>query len=257
MKRWIGWGSLMLFAYMVGLVVNLPAAWFWEQAQQQLREEIPPQLELTDISGTVWSGAVEDLSWQRTSVGRLEWDFSFAELLSGQLGYRLLLQPAEGHLQLNATINLEQQLLLSEAKGQMPASELGRYVPFLPVVLDGTWLVDQAEVILNPNGRPLTASGELRWQQAALKAPAEVALGSIQASVTTEESGIIRAEFDNREGDVGVKGSGEIQPSGRYSISGAISPRGRASASLRRTLSLLGRPDRSGKIRIQRSGKLF
>lgn len=255
MKPSMTWLLWMLVAYLVALLWQLPAQFVWQRVQPLLGPELRTQLVLEGVKGTLWDGSAEQCLWKGIPVGRLQWQLAAEPLLSGQLGYDLSLHPAEGSLQGRVAINMERTTTLSQLQGQVPASELGRHIPFLPLTLGGTWVIDTLTLTLSELGRPQSAIGTLHWQQAAVVAPAAVALGDLLIEVTTTEDGTIQATLASSGGAVAISGTGAIQPDGRYTIDSAIVPRSSADRVLRGTLALLGRPDRSGQIHIQRNGQ--
>ena len=87
--RWPAATALGIVGYLLFLLHALPthhvAGWLEETASAQ-------GVSLAGVTGTVWSGSAEHLSYQRSPLGRLEWDFRPSRLLLGKLAYDIELR---------------------------------------------------------------------------------------------------------------------------------------------------------------------
>ena len=132
--RWPAATALGIVAYLLFLLYSLPAqhvvGWFEESASAQ-------GLSLTDITGTVWSGSAERISYQRTPLGRLEWDFKPSRLLLGKLAYDIELRDTGQQLQATFLTGLGEGYSLHGIDAQWLASRLPEGLLQRGVRIDG------------------------------------------------------------------------------------------------------------------------
>lgn len=84
-----------LLVYLLVLVVRVPAGWLWQQASGYVR--LPPQVQVQQVSGTLWDGAAALVVAGHPL--RLLWQLRWPELSGPALPLDLRLETARSHVQ--------------------------------------------------------------------------------------------------------------------------------------------------------------
>lgn len=121
--KWIGLLLLALCAYLVALLVQLPAGWAWRWLAPQV--DLPPGMSVTQVGGTVWQGAAR-VRWDNIPT-RLTWSLQMRSLLQGQLPVNWTLESAQSRLQ-GVVLVLGQKHVVVNVHGQLYMPEFSRLV---------------------------------------------------------------------------------------------------------------------------------
>lgn len=117
---------------LLSFIYHLPASWALQQLQQQ--QPLPPQLQISQVQGTIWDAQAQ-LSWresqQSIALGKLHWQLSGWALLSLRTQLDFNLDRAQGGVRgtLSSGLLNQQQLQLSAVNGLLPLAELQPLMP--------------------------------------------------------------------------------------------------------------------------------
>lgn len=179
-----------LLAYLVALVIWVPAGWVWHQASAYVT--LPPQVQVRQVSGTVWSGAAGvvvagfpvraswALSWPSLASLQLPVSLTIASSQSSLNGYITLGWPATVNLAANGRIAVaEFEDLIRQSGGAM---------------IEGDVLVDRLQVSLKDN-RLANASGYGRWDGGPVSWPmgnqtGQAVFPAMEADLSTSDGGL-------------------------------------------------------------------
>ncbi len=240
---------VFLLLYGVALVVQMPAGFALERLQPLLQQQKVP-LQLQEVSGTLWSGRSEKVFYKKQPLGSVEWQFKPASLLLLQLGIEWRWQPqAKSHLEGQTTLTLDRLLTSREIRGQLEMTDLTRFVPFMPLVLNGQVGVDIPHLSTTVNDLQ-QLEGEVRWSNANTNVPTAISFGTVKMTLTTPELTVVQAKLDNSGGDMQLKGEAKFNAAKQLSWQLAAQIRPNAPDTLRNTLPLLKRPDPDGQFRF-------
>ena len=105
-KRKASWmlGSVFVFALILSLLVHIPAAWLFSQADLQAKLK-PSKIELNAIQGSLWQGQAQ-LSYSENAFGELAWELHPLSLLLLQLDTELSWKYQDSQLKGNLTSSL-------------------------------------------------------------------------------------------------------------------------------------------------------
>jgi len=256
MRPVLRYSLLGVGCYLLFLVVMFPASQAYRFAATPLKEALP-QLQLGGIEGAIWSGSIDSLVYRKALLGKMSWHLSPLPLLLGHAQLNALLQSEDGYLQSLVTVPLGGgDIALANIQGQMPISELLRFSPYLPVVLEGTLSLDLAELGVAANGRLQKAEGTLVWHQAAMSAPQTLDFGDLQMVLHTGDDGKITGDISDRGGPLKVTGNVKLMPDGSYQLAATVAAAANAPAELVQSLGMLGRRDAQGRYRLDYKGKM-
>lgn len=256
MKKITGWIALTVTAYLIALLAMLPARYAIDELAPQFGIELGSEWALDGITGTIWGGAVEQLQYQGQEIGRASWDLHPLSLIVGNLALSWQLNGQEGEVHGEATFNPSGEVLVEAIKGEIPVAELTALLPFVPVVVNGTLALDLSAVHFD-GGKTRQVTGELHWNQAEIVAMQKVDFGDVTITLDTkDDSGDIEAQINNLQGALAVNATATLRTSGEYQVAGEITTRSKKDRALLNSFVMIGRPDRQGRLRFNRSGRL-
>ncbi|QEP44821.1 type II secretion system protein N [Ectothiorhodospiraceae bacterium BW-2] len=253
MGRLLGYSSLFLLLLSGALLLRLPAALVYEQYESQLRANLP--LELRQLRGSLWQGQSDELLYASQPLGAVQWRTRWGALLALQAGGSWRWSPQmQSYLQGESYLNLA-GVILTEAKGQLLVTDVTRFVPFMPFVLEGQLLVD-LPLIRATLTQWQEIQGTIRWVNAATNVPRQISFGTVTAQLSTTSEQVLRAELSNEGGDMSFGGEATMTQANLLKWSIDIAPRDRNDRQLANSLALFKRPDREGVTRIRGERRL-
>ncbi|TVP91361.1 MAG: type II secretion system protein N [Pseudomonadaceae bacterium] len=235
---------LALFLYLLALIWQLPATVVW----QRVAPNLPAQVELAGLSGTLWRGQVARMTVDRVDQGGLQWDWRPAGLLRGSIGLDLVWQPRNGRVNANLMLGAR-RILLQDVRGELDAAtmaELNR----APFILAGSWLLDVPRLELVDLDQVTAAEGRLVWQGAGGGLPQPLALGNLSASLGHSD-GWMTLDLEDQGGPLGLQGDARWRPGQPMHLDTRLQARPDAEPGLVGGLQMLGQPDDQGWIHWQ------
>lgn len=244
MKNMPGMRSLIFLGvllYLGSLIWYLPASFVWSRLQGQL----PAQVTLDGLSGTLWAGQVSRMQVQGIDQGGLRWDWQPAGLLRGNISLDLIWLPRDG--QVAARLDVAPgSIRLRNVDGRLDAATMAA-LNKAPFVLAGHWLLDVPLLELNEFEYIGQADGQLVWENASGGLPNALPLGHLTADLSGEDGWLVFRLAD-RGGPLGLRGEGRWRPGQALALNAQVQARAGADAGLAGGLTLLGRPDAQGWI---------
>ncbi len=212
--RWwlllVGVGVLLIF-----VVLRAPAA---KLVPRLLPASVPVQL--SGISGTVWSGQALQLVVEQVTLERVRWRFRPLVLFLGRVEVGLTAQLNEHPVSARAGKGWFSEPYLAAVRGTLPATELLSLAGMNVAQLGGQVEFDLARVEGLQRTFP-TVSGSARWAPARVVAPLVLDLGAVQLETRTE-AGETRGELNASGGALSFEGEVDLSPDGRYSLQGEV-----------------------------------
>lgn len=158
-KKIVSYSLVFLLSLLVFLVATMPANILW---QRVLAEQIPLQkvgVKVLGVDGSIWDGKAHVR--YRHLEGIVDWEISFAELLTGRIVLNLVADSALGELGITTAISP------SSAEINLPKAEiaLSQISPFLRrerITLDGVAHINGLNIELE-GMRVVSASGKGSW----------------------------------------------------------------------------------------------
>jgi hypothetical protein len=251
-RRWwlIGFGLAAVIAFAVG---TLPAS--------ILAGQLPRHgLAAAALSGSVWSGQAQALSWRAAPLGDLSWSISPLSLLRGRIAGDLELARTDGGLRSGFSASLGGELRLEGATVDLPVEALAA----LPIGMPPGWrghVSGQFDEIVVRGGWPTALRGTLDMDGLIAPPPRNTTIGSYhiaipdpQASVTSPDE--LHARVVDKEGPFAFEGRFTLGADRSFLLEGMLAPRGSTPPALARSLELLGPPDAAGRRPLSVSGTL-
>ncbi len=250
--RWPMITMLGFASYLLFLLYSLPAPYLVDWLTG---DEAAQGITVQGTSGSVWSGAAKQVTYQRRPLGALTWDFQPSRLLLGKLAFEIELK--EGGQQLQGTLLLgSDSISLESVEALLLASQLPEWLGQRQIQIDGKLRVQQLDLSLS-NGRMTAAEGRIEWLQGSLQSPLNLLIGDLQADFTTdEESGDIAAQIKDLKGDLGLTAEVRLKPDGNFQVDGRLKPGDQADPGLSGALQAIGRRKPDGTIQLKYAGRI-
>lgn len=249
MKRKIlGYSLLGLLAYLFFLVWTFPA----DRAMTLLRPQLP-QLQMTGVTGTIWSGRAATLHYQTQRFARFKWQFQPLALFKGRLGFAIAFDGDGRTGTASVGIRPDGTIVVSDVAARLPMVELSRQLG-IPVSLSGLVEIALEEVTVS-NKIVQSAQGALHWRDASMIAPVSQKLGSFSAEFTTEAEGI-KGQIRDEGGPLQLDGVVRLTSDGSYQFSAKASVRDAQQTLLQQALRAAGPQEADGRVLLQYNGRL-
>lgn len=252
--KWLAGGAVL---YLLFLLLTLPAAQLSGRLTAHLAAQPQaPALRLQGVSGLWWHGRVERLQVEGLTLGPLQWRWRPTALLRGRFGLDLVLEGGGPGGEARLAVSPGGALHIEALSLELPAAELLRILPALPVPVQagGRLALAVEQAVLGPDGLPRELEGQLEWREARLQSPLALRLEHLVAELALEEAELV-ARLSDRGGDLDLGGTARLDPAnGRYRLD--LQLRARDNPELRDSLALMGRTDARGYHNLNRAGRL-
>ena len=197
---------ILLLAYVAFVVFTFPASF----ATTRLNAAVP-QVQVSDVDGSIWSGGAGDIRYQGIAIGALEWKAQPLGVLQGEWKNHLVLNgivDGEGELAygIDGEVNLY-DMTLNTTFSKLIGS-LGKRIPTQMKQFQGEMQADIVKMAVEPNTKKLT------WLEGAfflnkLQLSDGHYLGDFAAEVATIEKQKFRTEVHSTS-DRGLQLQGVI-----------------------------------------------
>ena len=243
----------ILFALLVVLVVAIAVVALAPASliDSMLADRTRGALHLADAAGTLRSGRGVLSDNSGTLRLPIAWHVALVPLLRGEL--EIVLDPEGDSARPKGVLTRRDgTLAVSGLEIHAPASSLRVLLPLTAPPLGGDLKVSAPD--FQWGDRAPTGQIDAQWSSANIAiADATVALGDVRV-VAMPEGRALRGTFDNRGGDVAVRG--EFTLADVLDVSASLTPAPGAPADVLRVLAALGPPDANGVVRLAWHGRV-
>ena len=242
MKRFIVVGVLV---FLVVLVATFPArvAYRWLDL---------PDLQLTGISGSIWSGQADEGLAVDAYLRDIRWAINPAALLTGKLSYSAEARPVGGMIATDIAVGLGGALEFENLTGSIPLALV--HTAFQDAGMTGDLSMEFERLVL-ANGVVTDARGFIAVENAFAPLLSSAPLGSYRADISSRDSAIVGI-IDDTAGVLDVEGELRLEADRSYSLVGNVSARPDAPRTVSDQLVFLGSPDANGMRPFRFEGSL-
>ena len=247
MKPGLRYALLGLAAYLVFLIAVMPAHW--------AVRFLPREVETAGVSGSVWHGHAARIRYAGYRLDDVDWRVRAPyRLLWAQLPLRLRIE--KGSVSGFTSLVLSpRSLTLEDSDLNINLEVFERALRRFRVHLGGMPVHLAAETLELRRAGPGAARGTMRWDQAAVRSPVALSLGTLNLDLSDAEGGWVGA-LSNDSQEIRIGGRIRVGEGWAWSSEIRLAPGPRADERLRQALPLLGQPDRSGTVVLKASGRL-
>jgi len=234
-----------LLTFLAGLVILFPARvayrWF-----------APENTQLSGISGSVWSGAAQEMSVAGLYLRDLRWRLRPLQLVTAKIALSLEASLSSGFVEANVAVGPGGRIAVTDLNGSVPLQAVAALVR-IPG-LSGNASVQLAELDVR-NGLPVAVVGTVAVANLVAPPIDSGSIGGYRAEFFTAADGV-SASVEDTDAVFDFAGSLKISPDRSYQFIGRIAPTDRTSEKLRQQLRFLGSPDERGQHQIRLEGTL-
>ena len=246
MVRTIKIALLCLAAYLLFLLANLPAA------QVIPRLPLPAQLNIQDLSGTIWDGRARLVTYQGIPLNQVQWQLSPWGLLSGALWLEL----DAGNSRDAEQVSLKGSLVLGQNRVAtdglqlfLPTDLIIAQFPLpLPVNAAGRFRVQLDKLSYQDGCQELQGTGQ--WLNAQVAGTqGYIPLGNFEADLACQQQDLL---INIREpNSFGLSAEARIPANFKIKVSGRFKPDTELPEEVHQAARLFGKPDAEGYYQIR------
>jgi len=235
-------GALTLI---LGLIITLPARvavhWF-----------APPEVAMSDIQGSAWSGRASEASVAGVYVRDVQWDFSPLQLFTGGFSYQVSATPVSGFIETDMSVGFSGALTLSNLKASLPLELFSEVIDIPGLQGSGSFQFDRLKIV---DGLAVTAEGTLQVADLVVPIVSRDSLGGYKAEFFTENDGI-SVSVEDSDGVVDLAGSLQIKSDRSYEFIAEVVALPQTPAGVLRQLQFLPPANERGQQELRLEGIL-
>lgn len=242
-KHW----TLALFGlttYLLFLLVLTPASWWLRLVP------MPAGVQLGPVSGTLWQGEIQQLSYQQQPFPAINWQLHPWSLLALSVNLQLqsgsLQQPEQPYLQATVNAGLS-KIVLKDTMLKLPVTSLLPYLQLpLPVQAKGDLMIDIQQLQLAKQ-QCLNLQGQASWLEASLQPPTGtwLDLKHIYASLSCDEGQPVLITDPDNVLSLAIKAT--VSPTGTLRVQGSLLPDASLPEEVHQAMRFVGQPDANGR----------
>lgn len=242
MRRLILLGAVI---FCVGVVALFPASvayqWF-----------VPPSVQLSGISGTVWSGRATQAQVNGFFADNLDWRWKPSSLFGLRIAYGLSMNPAGGVFEGDAAVLPGGNVRVSNATGGIALSSLNGVLPLGGI--DGNVRLDLDELELR-DGFPVAADGTVDILGLVARNLSPAPVGDFRI-VLSGDDGNLLGRIESLDGSLNIDAELSMSPDRSYVLEGLVGPTPQTSRTVVQQLEFLGSANAEGLRPFRFEGRL-
>jgi general secretion pathway protein N len=241
MKSILKWGLLVVVVYIVFLLVKLPAV------QVLSHIELPSDVKLSGVSGTIWNGKAQQLNAHGLPVEDLNWELDVLPLLWGTVSAKV----NAGNIREIDDISFSGELSFSESsiaaenfQSYLPTNLVISLLPLpFPVEALGRFRLQLDELEYTQSCIALIGKGQwLKAQVAGLDQ--NISLGNFDAYLSCDNGDVLLEV--NEPNSFGLSAIARIPSNMKYSVAGKFKPDPNLPREVQQAAQFFGKPDAQG-----------
>lgn len=221
MKSTLKWGLFCLIIYAVFLVVKLPAVHVLSQLT------LPSQVKLSGVSGTIWQGKAQQVSYMGLPLENVNWSLSALPLIWGEVNANV----KGGNFRQAEQIALNGHI--SASQSAVTAQDLTAYIPAyiamaalplpLPVKAEGRFKINLAELNYDYATGCEQLTGDGQWLNAKVAGVKKlIDLGNFKANLGCEKQQVlVKVKQPN---SLGLDAQVNLPANMKFTVSGRFKP---------------------------------
>ncbi len=229
----------------VGLIVLFPArvAYHWAA---------PPDVKLSGISGSLWSGSAVQMSVNGLYARDLRWQLQPLALFTAKLAYAIEASPTSGFAEGSVAIGLGGSVTLTDVSAAVSLQALEQTLGIPGIRGDASLQLDNLKLV---DGFPVAAAGVVEISNLRVRTIARTPIGGYRAEIFTQETGI-GASVEDTDGVIDLAGSLQLTADRSYQFIAQLAAKEDAPASIGRQLQFLGSANDRGQHELRLEGQL-
>ncbi len=240
---------ITFFLYLLFLIVNLPASIVLSSVT------LPANLSYSTVSGSVWSGKLQQVRYRGVSLGTVNWELSPFNLLLAELSSDISVVNNKQFLNTELTISYSGKIELQETRFSVDLSLLQPLTYGMPFSYDGKASGYFPVSYFHKNNH-IGLNGKLSLSSLAMISPQQQVLGNFAINFRAENEGATSGKIKDTGGPLNISGQLSLKKNGLFTVSAKLASR-EAGSSLEQAIAFLGAKDSSGRVQLNSSFKLW
>ncbi len=244
-KRAIGVVILFLGALFISLLINTPINQLFRFI------ELPQDIQLQGVTGTISSGHIENLHYQGFSVSGIDFKIRSSCIINATICYQFESNDYELYINIEKRV-LSSEYLLTRSTFQLDSDLFSRF---------SQWLI-RPKGRININVEKLSflesklsgLNAEVDWVDAGIEGEEQV-LGDYHALITTDTDKI-RVQLSDSEGLLSVQGGVDINRNGQYLVDIQLNSQPSLNPSVKSALDIMAKKTGLNQYAIKRTDTL-
>ena len=247
MKRALLLITVFILVAALSLIWHMPAAWLLQQV------DLPPQLKVKQLKGTIWQGSAEQVQWQQWLLQPFSWQAKVLPLLQQKLQLEVNGYFYDGPF--HAHISAQQhQIDINQAIYKNNIGNLSQAFARGIIELAGKLQikVKQAQI---KNNKIMQLRAQSLWRQASIIAPFKLQLGKISMNTKLVDEKIVNT-IKGIAGDMDINGTIMITQNQDFSVRLKLHPNKKLPQEVTLSLKMIAQVKPNGDFVINRKGNL-
>jgi len=237
-------------AYLLFLLVTIPA-----QFVTGIISDNAP-LEIQGVSGSLWNGRAYLITADNSvTLNNTRWSFKAWKLLIGQLAVDMTTQYAGNNIETEIGTSFLGRYFVNDLSAAVTANELAQSADIPLAQLSGLVTLHIEHAQWQQGELPL-ATGEIKWQDAAVTFADTASLGNVFIILGESEQQQLIAAISNQGGDIKIEGKAELVPAADYSLDLTLTPTASANNNIKQSLGMFAKRQANGEYQLKKSGSL-
>ena len=239
----------VIVLYLFFLIVSIPANVLLSKLN------IPKNVIINSVSGTVWSGNIGQLQVSSINVGRVSWDLSPLNLLIGELSADIAIINDEQFINSKVNVSSSGKIELEETRFSINLSTLAPLTYVMPFTYSGK-ASGYFPVSIFLKNNFVGINGKLSLANIKMISPQQQTFGDFIVDFRAEKEGATSGKIKDMGGALDISGLLNLNKKGQFSISAKLAAR-ESDAALEQILSFLGKKDARGRVELNSSIKIW
>lgn len=245
---------LLVFIFLISFIIFAAALMPANFALSLFEKQLPKQLQIGQVSGTIWQGKANVVNYQNVQVNRVIWDLDPWSLVTGKLTGKINLgnirEKSAPYGKFNLALGLlSKEVTLNNSKLRVPASLVASQVrlPF-PVQSKGSFELNIAQAI---SGKPYCEqlSGEVETKELSVMGlQGWIDVDTIKGKLSCKNGAV--ALLVNEQNELGLELDAELGDA-KPKVTAFIKPAPSMPKQVHDGVKFLGRPDEQGRYQIR------
>ena len=231
-----------ILLYLFFLIYSLPASF------ALLFIQLPKNIVLSSVSGTVWSGQARQVKYSSVNFGLLKWQIQPLHMLTGKLAANISLRNGKQFIRSEISIGLSGAIELEETRFLIDIESLQPLTYGMPFSYAGQLAGDFPVSFIHKN-HYLQFTGQLELNDLKLTSPQAQSFGDINIDFSAQKDGSSSAQIKDAGGPLSISGKLSLNKNARLTLAAKLSAR-ETGGSLDQLISILGKKDQSGRVQL-------
>jgi general secretion pathway protein N len=235
--------------YLFFLIINFPANIVISMIN------LPGNIKLTSVSGTIWSGKAKQLRYSGIDLGSVKWELHPLNLIMGELSAKISIINNQQYIKSDINFSSSGKIELEDTRFLIDLSLLQPLTYGMPFSYSGI-ASGYFPISFFHKNNYVGVNGKLSLNNMEMTSPQRQSFGGFVIDFRAEKEGATSAQIKDSGGPLNLVGQLMLNKNGLVDVSAKLAARD-AGSSLEQMLSFLGRKDASGSVQLKSSFKFW